>query len=50
MGAELPQFKKAVIMTADLILVQKWIDKVHHDNSKLRIGLVWGTGEGALKK
>ena len=41
---------KIPYITADLTLVQKWRDKVQYDNSKLKVGLVWGTGEGALKK
>jgi tetratricopeptide (TPR) repeat protein len=32
---------KIPYMQAESLLVQKWRDKIQHDNSKLRIGLVW---------
>ena len=35
---------------ADPILVQKWREKIHQENSHLRIGLVWASGPGGLSK
>lgn len=32
---------KIPYISADSILMQKWHDKVHHDNSRFKIGLVW---------
>ena len=32
---------KIPYITADSVLVHKWREKVRHDNSKLKIGLVW---------
>ncbi|MFZ3135945.1 MAG: tetratricopeptide repeat protein [Thermodesulfovibrionales bacterium] len=36
--AEIPYVK------TDPLLVEKWRDKVKHDNSKLKVGLVWSAG------
>jgi len=35
---------KIPYITADSMLVQKWQNRVQHDNSKLKIGLAWDVG------
>lgn len=41
---------KIPYITADSILVRRWRDRIESDSSRLKVGLVWATGEGELSK